>query len=84
MGARKTMNKKGQLVGMILASLGIICSIIGFTLLVNMGYKKECKMESEIMGVEWKYNFWIHCMINVDGKWIKMKNYIINKEDNLK
>jgi hypothetical protein len=74
------MNKKGQFLGILVFILFIVLLIVSMMFLVNLGIKKECKMEAEIMGLDWKYNFWIDCMINVNGNWIKMKNYIINEE----
>jgi flagellar basal body-associated protein FliL len=77
------MNKKGDSgdVIFILVIIFVVLFVVALTIfLANAGLKKQCKMESEVMGVEWKYNFWIDCMINVNDKWIKRDNYIINEE----
>jgi hypothetical protein len=70
------MKKKGQV---FIAILGVILTfilIIGISIfLVNLGFKQECKQTAEIMGVEWKYNFWIPCMVKIDGKFIPIDSY---------
>jgi len=79
------MNKRGwidwELIRIIFTIFFIILLVIGSVVFViNLGIREQCRREANIMGLDWKYNFWIDCMINVDNKWINMDNYIINEE----
>ena len=79
------MNKKADMddIFIIFLIIMIVVLFVGSLIFfLNIMLEKECKMQSDIMGVEWKYNFWIDCMIKVDDKWINMDNYIINEEKN--
>ena len=60
----------------------LICGFIfGIVALANEGCRIACRKTANIMGVEWKYNFWIPCMIKINNRWMTIDNYVDVKGD---
>jgi hypothetical protein len=62
-----------------IVSGGLAVALLGYMLFDSItGY--SCDKTSSAMGVEHQYGFVKGCLISVNGTWIPIDNYIVNKE----
>jgi len=73
------MNIGDIVIGLMIVVLLIMIGLLGFFVFDGItGY--SCGQTSVAMGVGHQYGFAKGCLINVNGAWIPIDNYIINKE----
>jgi len=77
------MNTFFEVLGITILVVLLISILFGLSLWVgNSLYRKACKETAQDMGLNWKYNIWIPCMVELDDNFIPLKQYLNIKNIN--
>ena len=61
----------------IFATLAVV--IGGLVTLVALGERKSCAIVADQMGVPHQWGFWTDCMIQVNGRWIPLDSFRVQR-----